>query len=59
MEPAMKPALLTLALALTLSACVPANRGYGNNGAGNRGWDRFRHTVEHPIPGTDQVAEIR
>ncbi len=55
----MKTVLLTISLCLTLSACFPANRGYGNNGAGNRGWDRFRHTVEHPIPGTGQVAEIR
>jgi hypothetical protein len=55
----MKPVLLYLALALTLTACFPASRGYGNNGYGNRDWDRFRHTVSHPVPGANQVAEIR
>ncbi len=44
---------------LGVSGCFPANRGYGNNGYGNRDWDRYRHTVSHPIPGSGQVAEIR
>jgi hypothetical protein len=45
-------------LAGDLAGSAP-NRGAGNNGYGNAGWDRFRHTVSHPVPGSGQVADVR
>jgi hypothetical protein len=59
MEFAMRVVFALMFVVLGVSGCFPANRGYGNNGYGNRDWDRYRHTVSHPIPGSGQVAEIR
>ena len=55
----MTKLLAALSLTLGLAACAQPNHGYGNNGYGNRDWDRYHHTVSHPIAGSNQIAEIR